>query len=74
MKSAQLYDDLAESALATTKANGIEIHNLTEAERAVFLELSNTVIAPHQAELAAKGLDAKGFYNEMIAFRDAGRK
>jgi len=67
------YDNYAVDGLARIEAAGVEVHSLTDAERAAFFELGISVVEEHIANVDAAGLPGREFYDALIAARDARR-
>ena len=73
IKSAKLYDQLHDEALKELPGLGVEMYDVSDAERQGFYDKAEPVVQEYIGEMTAKGLDAQGFYDEMIAARDARR-
>jgi len=73
LQAATQYDNFAVEGLAIMEAAGVEIHRLTDEERAAFFALGATVVEEHIASVEALGLPGQAFHDELIAARDARR-
>lgn len=71
LKSAKLYDELHQSGLDDMKAQGVEVYEVTDAEKEEFKALAEPIIDEYIAELDGKGYAAQDFYDQLIAARDS---
>ncbi|HHX74517.1 MAG TPA: TRAP transporter substrate-binding protein [Firmicutes bacterium] len=71
IKSAKLYDELHADGVKAMKEAGMEVHELSPAEKAAFVEKAATVVTEYIAELEAKGLPGQEVYDLMIEIRDS---
>ena len=67
---ARSYDEAHERGLETMEAEGMELHYLTDEEKAAFNELAAPIVDEYIEELTAEGYDAQAFYDHMIEIRN----
>jgi len=70
IKSAKLYDEWHAIGLRGMEEAGMEIHYLSEVEKALFSEKAASVVEEYITELEGKGYAAREFYKLMISLRD----
>jgi len=73
MRGAIQYDNFAVQGLERIEAAGVEVHRLTDEERAAFFELGLSVVDAHIAAVEGQGLPGQAFHDQLIAARDARR-
>jgi TRAP-type C4-dicarboxylate transport system substrate-binding protein len=74
LKAAELYVKQNVSGFEKMKSENMEIYNLTDDDKKVFIDHVQPVIKGYIEELEAKGLPAQEVYNEMIRIRDSFRQ
>ena len=73
VKSAKLYDQLHDEALAELPGLGVTMYDITDADREAFFAITDPVVTDYISEMEGKGLSAQAFYDDMLAARDARR-
>lgn len=70
LKSAQIYDELHVTGLEEMKAAGVEVYDVTEADKELFQAKAEHIVGEYIEEMNGKGYAAQEFYDQMISMRD----